>query len=208
LNFDQITLADVPVAVGKNAALGQLFNALRPSGVNVVDGFAVTADAYHALLMHDYLEYKIRSLLTDLDIEDVNQLAARAQAVRTAILETSMPEAVASAILAAYDRLCERLGREPELAVRSSASAEDLPEACFAGQQETFLNVRGREALLRAVQAGFASLFTERAIIYCAHHGFDHFQVTLSVGVQPMVRSDKGLAKETQVFKAPTQYVG
>src|SRR6266498_2485602 len=191
LDFDEIGLKDVARVGGKNASLGQLFNALKPMGVGALDGFATTADAYHRLLIERNLEFQLRSLLSDFDPEDVDELAARGHAARAAVLETPLPDELRSAILSAYDRLCARLGREPEMAIRSSATAEDLPEASFAGQQETFLNVRGREALLRAAQACFASLFTDRAINYRALHGFDHLQVALSVGVQPMVRSDK-----------------
>ncbi len=194
LDFGEIGLKDVALVGGKNASLGQLFNALKPLGVGALDGFAATSDAYHRLLIERNLEFQLRSLLSDFDPEDVDELAARGHAARAAALETPLPDDLRSAILTAYDRLCVRLGREPELAVRSSATAEDLPEASFAGQQETFLNVRGREALLRATHACFASLFTDRAISYRARHGFDHLQVALSVGVQPMVRSDKASA--------------
>jgi pyruvate,water dikinase len=179
---------------GKNASLGQLFNELRPMGVGALDGFATTADAYRRLLDERNLEYQLRALLSDFAPEDLCELARRGHAARAAVLETPLPEVLREAILTAYDDLCARLGREPELAVRSSATAEDLPEASFAGQQETFLNVRGREALLRAAHACYASLFTDRAISYRARHGFDHLQVALSVGVQPMVRSDKAAA--------------
>jgi pyruvate,water dikinase len=194
LNFDEIGLKDVARVGGKNASLGQLFNALKPMGVGALDGFATTADAYHRLLIERDLEFQLRSLLSDFDPEDVNELATRGHAARAAVLETPLPEDLRAAILTAYDQLCARLGREPEVAVRSSATAEDLPEASFAGQQETFLNVRGREALLRAMHTCFASLFTDRAISYRARHGFDHMQVALSVGIQPMVRSDKASA--------------
>jgi pyruvate,water dikinase len=190
LDLSQITLKDVARVGGKNASLGQLFNALKPQGVNVLDGFATTADAYRRLLVENHLEYRLRAALSDFDTEDVEELAIRGHSARVAVLETPLPVELRAAILTAYDRLCERLGREPELAVRSSATAEDLPEASFAGQQETFLNVRGREALLRAVHQCFASLFTDRAISYRARHGFDHLEVALSVGIQPMVRSD------------------
>ena len=147
LDFDEIGLKDVTRVGGKNASLGQLFNALKPMGVGALDGFATTADAYRRLLIERNLEFQLRSLLSDFDPEDVDELAARGHAARAAVLETPLPDDLRSAILTAYDRLCARLGREPELAVRSSATAEDLPEASFAGQQETFLNVRGREAL-------------------------------------------------------------
>lgn len=194
LDFRQVTLQDVPRVGGKNASSGELFNALKPLGVGVLDGFATTVEAYQRLLATEGLESRLRALLTDLDIENVENLAARGEAARAAVLGTPLPEALRNAIRNGYERLCARLGREPELAVRSSATTEDLPEASFAGQHETFLNVRGEEALLRAIQACFASLFTDRAISYRARHGFDHFQVALSVGVQPMVRSDRASA--------------
>jgi pyruvate,water dikinase len=194
LDFADIGLNDVARVGGKNASLGQLFNELKPLGVGALDGFATTADAYRRLLDERNLGYRLRALLSEFDSEDVDELARRGHAARAAVLETPLPSVLREAILAAYDQLCARLGREPELAVRSSATAEDLPEASFAGQQETFLNVRGREALLRAAHACFASLFTDRAINYRARHGFDHLQVALSVGVQPMVRSDKAAA--------------
>ncbi len=194
LDFSEIGHEDVPRVGGKNASLGQLLSALGPLGVGVLDGFAVTAGAYRRLLAEGGLEARLRAALSGLDTQDVGRLAAAGQAARTAVLETRIPAEVADAVAAAHERLLLRLGRDAELAVRSSATAEDLPEASFAGQQETFLNVRGREGLLRAAHACFASLFTDRAISYRALHGFDHLQVALSVGVQPMVRSDLGSA--------------
>jgi pyruvate,water dikinase len=194
LDFAQLTLKDVPRVGGKNASLGQLWGALRPEGVGVLDGFATTADAYRRLLAENNLEYKLRSLLSDFDAEDVTGLAIRGHEARAAVMETPLPGELREAVAAAYRGLCARLGREPELAVRSSATAEDLPKASFAGQQETFLNVRGLDALLRAVHMCYASLFTDRAISYRHRHGFDHLEVALSVGVQPMVGSDKACA--------------
>ncbi len=193
-DFGQINLKDLARVGGKNASLGQLFNALKPQGVGVLDGFATTAEAYRRLLDEHGLEAKLRAIFSNFDPEDVSELAIRGHAARAAVLETPLPDELRVAVIAAYDRLCARLGREPELAVRSSATAEDLPEASFAGAAETFLNVRGREALLRAVQACCASLFTDRAINYRARLGYDQLQVALSVGVQPMARSDKGSA--------------
>lgn len=194
LDFDQIGLKDVATVGGKNASLGQLFNGLKPMGVGVLDGFATTAEAYRRLLAEGGLKDKLYAILAGFDPEDLDELARRGHAARQAVLETRLPDELRVAILAAYDRLCARLGREPEMAVRSSATAEDLPEASFAGQQETFLNVRGREGLLAAVHSCLASLFTDRAISYRARLGYDHLQVALSVGVQPMVRSDKASA--------------
>ncbi len=194
LDFSEIGLDDVSKVGGKNASLGELFNRLRPWGVGVVDGFATTADAYRALLDASGLRDRLVRILAGLDTQNVTMLQERGAEARRAILETELPASLASDIVEAHDRLVERLGREPELAVRSSATAEDLPGASFAGQQETFLNVRGRQGLLDAVRHCYASLFTDRAISYRVAQGFDHMSVALSVGVQPMVRSDVGAA--------------
>jgi pyruvate,water dikinase len=191
LNFEEITLKDIRRVGGKNASLGELYNSLKSKGVGVLDGFATTADAYRALLAQGELEYELRSLVSDFDVQDVEELKRRGHAARVAILDMPLPKELRTAIIEAYEQLCKRLGHEPELAVRSSATAEDLPEASFAGAAETFLNVRGREALLRAVHQCFASLFTDRAISYRARLGYDQLSVAISVGVQPMVRSDK-----------------
>ena len=202
LDFNHISLKDIPRVGGKNASLGELFNSLQPKGIGVLDGFATTADAYRFLLAQDNLEYKLRSLL-DFDAEDVHQLSVRGHAARAAVLDTPLPKDLRNAIVTAYERLRTRLGYEPELAVRSSATAEDLPEASFAGAAETFLNVRGAEALLRAVHKCFASLFTDRAISYRARLGYDQLKVAISVGVQPMVRSDK--ASSGVIFTLDTE---
>ena len=191
LDFSQISLKSLPQVGGKNASLGELFNALKPKGIGVLDGFATTANAYRALLQERELEYELRSLLSDFDVEDVNELSIRGHAARVAVLDMPLPTELREAITTAYDQLCKRLGHEPALAVRSSATAEDLPEASFAGVAETYLNVRGHAGLLRAVHLCFASLFTDRAISYRAKLGYDQLQVAISVGVQPMVRSDK-----------------
>jgi pyruvate,water dikinase len=193
-DFGEITLKDLPRVGGKNASLGQLFNALGPKGVAVLDGFATTAEAYRRLLQERGLESRLRTVFTDFDPENLAQLEERGQAARAAVLATPLPADLRAAILDGYDRLCNRLGREAELAVRSSATAEDLPEASFAGAAETFLNVRGRDALLHAVHQCYSSLFTDRAISYRARLGYDQLKVALSVGVMPMVRSDKGSA--------------
>jgi pyruvate,water dikinase len=190
LDFSQISLRDTPLVGGKNASLGELFKSLRPQGVGVLDGFATTSDAYRRLLQEGDLENKLLRVLFGLDVEDVSELAIRGHAARAAVLETPLPDELRAEVIAAYERLRLRLGREPELAVRSSATAEDLPEASFAGAAETFLNVRGPGELLQAVHRCFASLFTDRAISYRARLGYDHMKVALSVGVQPMVRSD------------------
>src|SRR5678815_2512843 len=186
LDFAEIDLKDISRVGGKNASLGELFNVLKPQGVGVIDGFATTADAYRALLAQGQLEYELRSLLSDFDPEDVEELRRRGHAARVAVLDMPLPKELRNAIISAYEQLCNRLGYEPALAVRSSATAEDLPEASFAGAAETFLNVRGREALLRAVHQCFASLFTDRAISYRARLGYDQLKVAISVGVQPV----------------------
>jgi pyruvate,water dikinase len=203
MNFGEIGLKDVSRVGGKNASLGELFNSFAAKGVGVIDGFATTADAYRAMLAQGELEYELRSLVSDFDYENVEELKQRGRAARIAVLDMPLPKPLRCAIIAAYEQLCHRLGHEPELAVRSSATAEDLPEASFAGAAETFLNVRGREALLRAVHRCFASLFTDRAISYRARLGYDQLSVAISVGVQPMVRSDK--ASSGVIFTLDTE---
>ncbi len=203
LDFTDITLGDLARVGGKNASLGELFAALKPKGVGVLDGFATTADAYWRLLKGGDLEARLRTIFNTLDPEDLAQLSRAGQAARAAVLEARVPDEVKGAVLAAYDRLATRLGHEPEMAVRSSATAEDLPEASFAGAAETFLNVRGREGLLRAVQSCYSSLFTDRAISYRARLGYDQLKVALSVGVQPMVRSDQ--ASSGVIFTLDTE---
>ncbi|MGZ4877667.1 MAG: phosphoenolpyruvate synthase [Candidatus Angelobacter sp.] len=203
LKFSEIRMSDVARVGGKNASLGELFAALKPKGVGVLDGFAVTTDAYWRLLEEQGLREKLEQIFSKLDPENLEQLATAGHAARSIILETPLPDGLRLAVLSAYKELVQRLGREPELAVRSSASAEDLPEASFAGAAETFLNVRGEEALLRAVHQCFASLFTDRAISYRARQGYGQLKVALSVGVMPMVRSD--LASSGVIFTLDTE---
>jgi len=191
LDFADITLKDVPSVGGKNASLGEMYRALKPKGVGVLDGFATTAQAYRDLLGTNGLGERLRAIFSSFDPENLVELARRGESARAAVLETPIPDGLRTAVLDGYARLCARLGRETELAVRSSATAEDLPEASFAGAAETFLNVRGREGLLRALHACYSSLFTDRAISYRARLGYDQLQVALSVGIMPMVRSDK-----------------
>ena len=143
-DFAEIGIKDISRVGGKNASLGELFNALKSKGVGVLDGFATTADAYRALLAQGQLEYELRSLLSDFDPEDVEELRRRGHAARVAVLDMPLPKELRNAIISAHEQLCNRLGYEPALAVRSSATAEDLPEASFAGVAETFLNIRGR----------------------------------------------------------------
>jgi pyruvate,water dikinase len=188
--FQDIGLQDVSLVGGKNASLGELFRELAPKGVSVPDGFAVTAHSYRYFLRSAGLAQVIESALADLDPGDVNDLRERGRGVRQAILAASLPADLARAVTEAYDRL--GAGRALDVAVRSSATAEDLPEASFAGQQETYLNVQGHAALLESCKRCFASLFTDRAISYRAERGFDHGAIALSIGVQRMVRSDVG----------------
>ena len=191
LDFAEIRMSDLARVGGKNASLGEMFNALKPKGVGVLDGFATTAAAYWRLLEEQDLKTRLRSSFANLNVENSDQLANCGHAARAAVLETAIPEDIRGAIVESYDRLCQRVGGEVEVAVRSSATAEDLPEASFAGAAETYLNVRGKEALIRAVHNCYASLFTDRAINYRAKLGYDQLKVALSVGIMPMVRSDK-----------------
>ena len=203
LDFSQIGMQDVPRVGGKNASLGQLFRELKRQGVGVLDGFATTADAYWRLLGEKGLGVRLEKILSSFNPENLDELAQRGHAARTAVVETALPEELTRSVLEAYGRLIVRLGREPELAVRSSATAEDLPEASFAGAAETFLNIRGPEGLLRAVHQCFASLFTDRAISYRARLGYSQLKVALSVGVMPMVRSDQ--ASSGVIFTLDTE---
>jgi pyruvate,water dikinase len=154
LDFDRIGIGDVAIVGGKNASLGQMFNSLRNQGVGVLDGFATTATAYRRLLKEGNLEKRLQSLMSGFDPEDVEELRRRGDSARAAVLATPLPPDLVEGLIEAWERLSKRLGREPELAVRSSATAEDLPEASFAGQQETFLNVRGRDGLLVSFRLG------------------------------------------------------
>ena len=203
VNFSEIRMGDVARVGGKNASLGEMFSALKTKGVGVLDGFAVTTDSYWRLLEEQDLRAKLEGLFSNLDPENLEQLAAKGHEARSRILETPLPEDLQSAVRQSYRELVGRLGREAELAVRSSASAEDLPEASFAGAAETFLNVRGEDSLLRAVHQCIASLFTDRAISYRARQGYSQLKVALSVGVMPMVRSD--LASSGVIFTLDTE---
>jgi pyruvate,water dikinase len=190
--FNDITIADVPQVGGKNASLGEMVRELSQLGVRVPDGFAITADAYRRVLEMADARPRLQQLLGELDPNDVDDLARRAQAAREVVLAAPLPPEMETEIRAAHSLLRERYGADLTLAVRSSATAEDLPTASFAGQHETFLNIAGDASLLDAVRSCFASLFNDRAIRYRIDHGFDHFKVLQSVGVMKMVRSDRG----------------
>jgi pyruvate,water dikinase len=188
--FEQLAMRDVETVGGKNASLGEMIGSLARLGVQVPGGFATTAHAYREFLEQGGLAGRIRSELAALDVDDVARLAATGARIRQWILATPLPPALTAAVSAQLRRLSA--GGELAVAVRSSATAEDLPEASFAGQQESFLNVRGEAAVLKAMHEVFASLFNDRAISYRVHQGFDHGAVALSAGVQHMVRSDLG----------------
>lgn len=187
--FEKLGINDVNVVGGKNASLGEMVNKLSSAGVSVPGGFATTASAYREFLAQGDLDQKIHSELKALDVDDVVALADTAQKIRAWILESELPNDLEQDIKQAYQQLTQG-NEQMSVAVRSSATAEDLPEASFAGQQETFLNIRGIDNVLQAVKEVFASLFNDRAIAYRVHQGFDHSQVALSAGIQRMVRSE------------------
>lgn len=201
--FEEVGIADIPLVGGKNASLGEMIQQLTPQGVNVPTGFATTAYAYRYYIKAAGLETKLRELFANLDVNDVRNLQQCGKQARALILNTSFPQELQNAIAISYQGLCERYGEDTEVAVRSSATAEDLPDASFAGQQETYLNVQGIKRVLEYCHRCFASLFTDRAISYRQHNGFDHFEVALSVGVQKMVRSD--LASSGVMFSIDTE---
>jgi len=190
--FDTLGMDDTEIVGGKNASLGEMIRNLKGAGVRVPGGFATTADAYRDFLAQDGLGERIQERIRALDTEDVAALSSAGREVREWILATPLPEGLEREVRAAYAQLERDAGEDLSVAVRSSATAEDLPEASFAGQQETILNVRGAQNVLAALRRVFASLYTDRAIAYRVHHGFDHAEVALSAGVQRMVRSDRG----------------
>ncbi len=215
--FDQVGIADIPLVGGKNASLGEMIQQLKPKGVNIPNGFATTAYAYRSFIKSALLEEKLRELFSDLDVENLKNLRERGKKARSLLLHTPFPQELRDAIATAYQTLCVST-HEPDLdkhptethekyiadvAVRSSATAEDLPDASFAGQQESYLNVTGVEGVIGACHKCFASLFTDRAISYRQLKGFDHFSVALAVGVQKMVRSD--LASSGVMFSIETE---
>jgi pyruvate, water dikinase len=188
--FRELRRGDVELVGGKNSSLGEMLRELGGLGVRVPDGFATTVHAYRDFLRHDGLAGRIEHMLRGLDVQDLRALARTGADIRRAILDTPLPARLRDEVVTAWRAL--GADREIAVAVRSSATAEDLPDASFAGQQETFLNVRGERDLIAAMHDVYASLFTDRAIAYRVHQGFDHALVGLSVGVQHMVRSDLG----------------
>src|SRR4028118_400924 len=201
--FDEVGIADIPLVGGKNASLGEMIQQLTAKGVRVPNGFATTAHAYRYFIDSGGLKAKLREIFADLDVEDLQSLRQKGKQARSLILDTPFPRELQAAIADAYDKLCDRYGDNTDVAVRSSATAEDLPDASFAGQQETYLNVQACAGVLECCHKCFASIFTDRAISYRQQRGFDHFEVALSVGVQKMVRSD--LASSGVMFSIDTE---
>ena len=222
--LENVGMSDVALVGGKNASLGEMIQQLTTQGINIPGGFATTAYAYRYFIQQAGLESQLRQLFRDLDVDDLNNLRSHGQQARALILNTPFPQELVTAITEAYSQLCQRYsldvadgdqfsGKKPEIclrytdqvdvAVRSSATAEDLPDASFAGQQETYLNVHDLQSVIEACHKCFASLFTDRAISYRTIKGFDHFEVVLSVGVQKMVRSD--LATSGVMFSIDTE---
>ena len=189
--FSDLGRADTPIVGGKNASLGEMVCNLRDAGINVPGGYATTASAYWQFLEANDLKARMTAKLAELDKKGSN-LAKVGKAVRKMILDADIPPPLSEAIARSYHEMADHSGHKvTSVAVRSSATAEDLPEASFAGQLESYLNIRGDEALLLACKRCYASLFTDRAIVYRNNQGFDHMKVALSIGVQEMVRSDK-----------------
>jgi len=202
--FKDLKIKDVPLVGGKNASLGEMYGSLRKKGVRIPDGFATTAFAYRQFMKESGLKERIKDILKDLDTTNVKQLMAKGAKIRKEILKADLSKEFKKEIVDAYKKLSKNYKvQNLDVAVRSSATAEDLPDASFAGQQETFLNIKGEAELLMAVKKCIASLFTNRAISYREDKGFDHFSIALSVGVQKMVRSD--LASSGVMFTIDTE---
>lgn len=190
--FSEVGIGDISIVGGKNSSLGEMYSNLSRRGIRVPNGFAVTADAYFYLLQQAGIQDKIKDILKDLDTTNIHNLKDRGARVRALILDAPFPRDLQKAITDNYKKLEKQYGENVDVAVRSSGTAEDLAEASFAGQQDTFLNVRGTRALLQSCKQCFASMFTDRAISYREDQNFDHLSVGLSITVQKMVRSDKG----------------
>ena len=201
--FSEITIKDVPLVGGKNASLGEMYQSLTPQGIQVPNGFAVTAEAYRATLDQSNVWPSLREILSNLNPENVEDLARRAACARDIIYRAALPQEIAKEIKEALEDLASEYGQDLTVAVRSSATAEDLPNASFAGQHDTYLNIHGAAAVLDSIQHCFASLFTDRAIRYRIDNGFDHLKVFNSVGVMKMVRSD--LASSGVIFTIDTE---
>ncbi len=201
--FEETNLSHLPQVGGKNASLGEMISHLTESGISVPGGFATTADAFRYFLQDSNLEKKINEKLNQLDVYDVRALSDTGHEIRQWITEASLPSELIKDIRLAYQQLTKKYGDSASYAVRSSATAEDLADASFAGQQETYLNIQGEEAIIKAIQSVFASLYNDRAIAYRVHHGFSHHDVALSAGIQLMIRSD--LASSGVMFTLDTE---
>jgi pyruvate,water dikinase len=201
--FAELGIDDVPLVGGKNASLGEMYQALSGEGVKVPNGFATTAQAFRDYLQHNDLVERITQALAELDVDNVDELSTVGARIRGWIVDGELPPQLAEEISLAYAEMAEEYGDDPDVAVRSSATAEDLPDASFAGQQETYLNIRGLDQLLRTCKRVLASLFTNRAIHYRVDKGFEHMSIALSIGVQKMVRSD--LASSGVMFTLDTE---
>ncbi|MCW9056848.1 MAG: phosphoenolpyruvate synthase, partial [Gammaproteobacteria bacterium] len=203
LPFSAIGIHSIPEVGGKNASLGEMYSQLSSAGIKVPNGYATTAEAYHYFIKHNNLQEKISRALESLDVHDVKALAKTGKQIRSWMLHAEIPDEIAEDIIQGYLKLGEEYGEYPDVAVRSSATAEDLADASFAGQQETYLNISGRRNLLLTCKRVFASLFTDRAISYREDKGFNHMDVALSIGVQKMVRSD--MASSGVMFTLDTE---
>jgi len=204
LPFNKVDIKDIPFVGGKNASIGEMYRDLKKKGVEIPNGFAVTAYAYNYFLEKAGIKPKIKKILSTLDIKDTRNLMARGKKIRETILKSEIPEELKKEIIKHYKKLSREYNEiYTDVAVRSSATAEDLPDASFAGQQETYLNIRGEKDLLEACKKSFASLFTNRAISYREEKNFDHFNVSLSIGIQKMIRSD--LASSGVIFSIDTE---
>ncbi len=191
--FKNITIKDVPLVGGKNASLGEMIRNLSKKGINIPDGFAITAKGYFDFLKEGGIYEEIKKILKESNLKNIKELQQASKKIRSLILKTPFPKKLEKEILKAYKKLSLKYNEENvDVAVRSSATAEDLPSASFAGQHETYLNIRGEKQLLEAVKKSYASLFLDRAITYRIEKGFDHLKVAISTGVQKMVRSDLG----------------
>ncbi len=203
LFFSELGIKDVPLVGGKNASLGEMYSYLTKKGINIPNGFAITSYAYKYLIKKTGISNKIKRIVNSINIGDIKDLEEKAKELRRIIFNAEFPDELTGSIINAYKKLCRAYGKDTDVAVRSSATAEDLPTASFAGQQETYLNIRGEKALINACKRCFASLFTARAISYRVENRFNHMKVYLSIGVQKMVRSD--LASSGVMFTIATE---
>lgn len=201
--FSEIGMDDIQLVGGKNASLGEMYQSLVPQGVPVPNGFAITSESYHEILKQNNLLEQLHAILDPLDVDNTQDLQKCGAQVRALIYKSTLPEPLYNEMVQAYETLTQPLGNHFSLAIRSSATAEDLPTASFAGQQDSYLNISGLEEYIDACKHCFASLFNDRAIHYRVEQGFDHFEVSLSVGVQLMVRSD--LASSGVLFTVDTE---